>query len=123
MAHESLVGARARATLGVLLASAALMSVATPASAGSASWPMFGQNAQNTANQSGETAISTANANQLALKWSFTTSGDVSARAAVIGGAVYFPDWGGYLYALNASTGLPIWARQLSDYTQVANTH
>jgi len=122
MAHKSLLGRRARVAVGTVLATA-LVSWVGPVSAGGSSWPMFGQNAQNTANQSGETAISPVNAAQLAPKWTFTTSGDVSARAAVVGGAVYFPDWGGYLYALNASTGQAIWTRQLSDYTQVANTH
>jgi polyvinyl alcohol dehydrogenase (cytochrome) len=83
-----------------------------------ASWPMFGQNAQNTAYQSGETRISPANASRLAPKWIFTTQGDVSARAAVVGGVVYVPDWGGYLHAVNASSGAAIWSKPLSQYTQ-----
>jgi len=43
-----------------------------------------------------------------------TTGGDVSARAAVVGGAVYFPDFGGNLWALHADTGAVIWQVQLS---------
>jgi polyvinyl alcohol dehydrogenase (cytochrome) len=31
---------------------------------------------------------------KLKPKWIFTTGGDVSARAAVVNGVVYFPDWG-----------------------------
>jgi polyvinyl alcohol dehydrogenase (cytochrome) len=49
-------------------------------------------------------------------KWTFTTGGDVSARAAVVNGVVYFPDWGGNLWALNRSNGKVIWSHQLSDY-------
>ncbi len=85
-------------------------------------WPMFGQNAKNTAGNVAETGISAGNVGQLRVKWEFTPMGDVSARAAVVNGVVYFPDWGGYLWALNASNGAVIWSAQLSSYTGVANT-
>jgi polyvinyl alcohol dehydrogenase (cytochrome) len=65
-------------------------------------WPMFGQNEQNTASNDVERKISTSNVATLAPKWVATTGGDVSARAAVVGGAVYFPDFGGNLWALDA---------------------
>jgi polyvinyl alcohol dehydrogenase (cytochrome) len=79
-------------------------------------WPMFGQNWGNTA--SGLTfAINRQNVGKLKAKWIFTTNGDVSARAAVAHGGVYFPDWSGYFYRLNASTGRPVWSRNLvTDY-------
>ncbi len=96
--------------------------IATFAQKKSADWPMFGQNAANAAANSTETIISTTNVNQLHTKWAFTTGGDVSARAAVVNGVAYFPDWGGNLHALNASTGVPIWSHQLSDYGLPANT-
>src|SRR6516225_8034273 len=79
-------------------------------------WPMFGQNASNTAYNSTETAISTKTVGQFKAKWTFTTGGDVSARAAVVNGVVYFPDWGGNLFALNAANGKLIWGKQLSSY-------
>jgi polyvinyl alcohol dehydrogenase (cytochrome) len=82
----------------------------------SASWPLFGQNAANSASNSTEANISAKNVYQLKTKWTFTTGGDVSARAAVVGGVAYFPDWGGNLFAVNANTGKKIWAHQLSDY-------
>ncbi len=66
-------------------------------------WPFFGQNASNTA--ASETSISRLNVATLSPKWTFTTGGDVSARAAVVGGVAYFPDWGGNLWALKAATG------------------
>ena len=88
-----------------------------------ADWPMFGQNTANTGSNSTEANISAKNAYQLKTKWTFTTGGDVSARAAVVGGVAYFPDWGGNLSAVNANTGKLIWSHQLSDYGLAANTH
>jgi len=57
-------------------------------------WPVFGQNAANTAS-SKDTTISATNVQSLKPKWTFTTGGDVSARAAIVNGVAYFPDWGG----------------------------
>src|SRR5262244_3550578 len=86
------------------------------AAAGSGDWPMFGQNLSNSAS-GGNLLGDPAN---LKIKWTFTTGGDVSARAAVVNGLVYFPDWQGNLYAVNASTGKQIWSHQLSDYSSSA---
>jgi polyvinyl alcohol dehydrogenase (cytochrome) len=88
-----------------------------------ADWPMFGQNPANTANNPTETIISTGNIGDLGVKWAFTTMGDVSARAAVVNGVVYFPDWGGFLWAVNAANGQKIWSRELSDYGLLGPTH
>jgi polyvinyl alcohol dehydrogenase (cytochrome) len=96
------------ATVGALLASALLIH-ATGALA--ADWPMFGQNLQNTARGSNLTDVA-----QLKVKWTFTTGGDISARAAVVDGVAYFPDWAGNLYAVKTSNGQLIWSHQLSDY-------
>lgn len=85
-------------------------------------WPMFGQNDQNTASNDEERKISTSNVATLAPKWVATTGGDVSARAAVVDRVVYFPDWGGNLWALDAATGAVIWQHQLSDYGLPAGT-
>lgn len=110
----------ARAVLAAALLLAA--SVAPASAAAPADWPMFGRDAGNTANQSAETRISPASVSQLAKKWTYTTHGDVSARAAVVGGVVYFPDWGGYLHAVNALSGAPVWSKPLSDYGLEAGT-
>jgi polyvinyl alcohol dehydrogenase (cytochrome) len=80
-------------------------------------WLMAGQNRNNTRNAATESKISPSNVSQLAVKWAFTTAGDVSATPAVDGNAVYFPDWGGYIYKLNAKTGAKIWSRQISEFT------
>jgi polyvinyl alcohol dehydrogenase (cytochrome) len=104
---------------------------AIPAAA--ADWPMFGQNLQNTAAAQTNGAWDVS---QLKTKWTFTTGGEVSARAAVVEGIVYFPDWGPVLnaavpsvtgtstfYALSAETGAVIWSHSLSDYGLPSNTH
>jgi polyvinyl alcohol dehydrogenase (cytochrome) len=84
-------------------------------------WPMFGQNASNTASAQifGAPFGNIAN---LKTKWTATTGGDVSARAAVVNDVVYFPDWGGNIWALNADNGKKIWSHQLSDYGLAAGT-
>jgi polyvinyl alcohol dehydrogenase (cytochrome) len=105
-----------------LLVSIMLCVAPQPSRAGGATvldyleWPMFGQNWANTA--TGLTlSIGPGNIQKLKPKWTFTTEGDVSARAAVAGGGVYFPDWGGYLHKVDARTGVAIWSRNLvTDY-------
>src|SRR5579859_377729 len=79
-------------------------------------WPRFGQNIANTASSLLQLGISKQSATKLTLKWVAPTGGDVSARAAVVDGVVYFPDWGGNLWALSADTGAVVWHHQLSDY-------
>jgi len=99
-----------------------------PATAGTP-WSMGGQNIQNT--RSTSSTITSATVGNLSTKWTFTTAGDVSATPAVVGNAVYFPDWGafvngfttgGYLYKLNATTGALIWSHKISEYTGIANS-
>jgi polyvinyl alcohol dehydrogenase (cytochrome) len=114
--------------LGALCPMLLAVSAATAAPASSPSplqyleWPMFGQNWANTAN--GLTfAIGPTTVGSLKPKWVFTTQGDVSARAAVVAGGVYFPDFAGYLYRVNARTGAPVWSKNLvSDYGLVPAT-
>lgn len=107
-----------RAALGMVLGAAALVT-AGPAHADD--WPMFGQNLQNTA-AAGKSA-SKIQASKLAPKWVFTAKGEISARAAVVNGVVYVPDWGGYLWALNAASGAVIWSHALTDYGLPAPTN
>jgi len=85
-----------------------------------ANWPMIGRDPANSRNQRFEHEIRPANANRLALKWAATTAGDVSATPAVVDGAVYFGDFGGMLWKLDAETGAVIWSHRVSDYTGIA---
>ena len=83
-------------------------------------WDSAGQNIANTRNQSKEWQIGRTNAKNLALKWTFTTGGNVSATPTVSSGTVYFPDLKGNLYAVNKLNGTLVWSHKMSDYTGVS---
>jgi polyvinyl alcohol dehydrogenase (cytochrome) len=89
---------------------------ALPASADTPAWSMGGHDFQNTRSNPVQKTVSASNASRLATKWAATTHGDVSATPAVVGGAVYFPDWGGYITKADVKTGATIWTKKLSDY-------
>lgn len=80
-------------------------------------WPSAGQNLANTRHNAAERRIDDRVARRLAVKWTYRTRGDVSATPTVAGGAVYFPDWGGYLHKVDTRTGRVIWSRPVSGYT------
>lgn len=95
--------------------------------ANSEQWPMFGQNQMNTATSLNR-SLSPATVGTLAPKWTFKTGGDVSARAAVVNGIAYFPDWAtpttsSNLWALAADSGRVMWSHTLSDYGLPTPTH
>jgi len=85
----------------------------------SGQWRIAGQNLNNSWSQPAEHSISPANVQDLKPKWVFTTGGDVSATPTVDGDAVYFPDWGGNLFAVNKESGRLIWSHKISDYNGV----
>lgn len=89
----------------------------------SAHWLMGGQNFSNTRNAASENRISPETAGNLVTKWAFTTEGDVSATPAVDGKAVYFPDWRGNLYSIDAETGGLVWKKKIIDYTTGQTTN
>jgi hypothetical protein len=100
---------------------AALVGTATLATVGGGpDWGMIGNDATNSRNQPFERTIGPENAGRLAVKWVATTAGDVSATPAVVDGAVYFGDFGGMLWKLDAESGQVIWSRRVSDYTGIA---
>jgi len=80
-------------------------------------WRMIGNDPANTRNQPFEHRIKPANVSRLALKWAATITGDVSATPAIAKGAVYFGDFGGTVWKLNAETGAVIWSHKVPDYT------
>jgi glucose dehydrogenase len=73
------------------------------------SWRMIGRNSKDSRNQPFEHRIGKENVGRLAVKWTAATTGDVSATPAVVDGAVYFGDFGGTLWKLDAETGQVIW--------------
>jgi polyvinyl alcohol dehydrogenase (cytochrome) len=83
-------------------------------------WPMIGNDPANSRNQTSEHTIRPGNVYRLAPKWIATTAGDVSATPAVVDGAVYFGDFGGMLWKLDAKTGRVIWSHLVSDYTGIS---
>ena len=83
-------------------------------------WRIAGQNLSNTWSQPAEHSISPSNVKGLKPKWVFTTGGDVSATPTVDGGVVYFPDWGGNLFAVKKESGHLIWSHKISEYDGVA---
>ncbi|MCC8396217.1 PQQ-binding-like beta-propeller repeat protein [Paraburkholderia sp. MMS20-SJTR3] len=82
---------------------------------------MSGRDIGNSRNQPAQTQLGVNNAGSLALKWSHTVHGDVSATPAVVNGAVYFPDWAGYLTKLDANTGALIWEHRIDAYAGEAS--
>jgi polyvinyl alcohol dehydrogenase (cytochrome) len=102
--------------LPAVLLAIVLLGALVCAQADAASWKMAGQDLANSRTQPSEFWISPNSVNRLKLKWSFADHGDESATPAVALGAVYFPDWGGYLNTLNANTGEVVWQRQISEY-------
>jgi len=89
--------------------------------AGGGSWPSGGQNSSNTHGNADETKLNVNNVKNLAVKWAATTHGDVSAIPAVVDGAVYVPDWGGYLNKFDAKTGATLWSKPISGYSSQPN--
>src|SRR6266403_3659498 len=85
----------------------------------SGQWRIAGQNLNNTWSQPAEHSIGPTNVKNLSPKWVFTTGGDVSATPTVDGNAVYFPDWGGNLFAVDKNSGRQIWSHKISEYDGV----
>ena len=77
------------------------------------SWPMGGQDYRNTRSNTEQKKTNIHNVNQLALRWKIDTAGDVSATPAVVDGAVYFPDWSGDMYKVDARSGGVLWKKRL----------
>src|ERR1700746_3722547 len=82
-------------------------------------WASSGQNNHNTRYAVLERTIDARNVGNLKPKWIFTTAGNVSATATVVGGVAYVPDWGGKLWAIDINTGEAVWSHDISDYTGI----
>src|SRR5206468_3046131 len=92
----------------------------------SSSWPSGGHDVLNSHSNSAETMINANNVGKLGVKWTAQVHGDVSAIPAVVGGAIYVPDWGagsgGFLNKIDAATGHVVWSRPISDYDGVSGS-
>jgi polyvinyl alcohol dehydrogenase (cytochrome) len=81
---------------------------------------MIGHDPADTRSQPFEHIIGPSNVHRLREKWVASTTGDVSATPAVADGAVYFGDFGGTLWKLNAETGEVMWSHSVVDYTGIS---
>ena len=95
-----------------------------------AAWTMIGHDAANSRSQPDEQSIKRSNVHRLVADWTFQTGGDVSATPAVAverapsgrkRTAVYFPDWGGNLWKLDAEAREVVWSRPISSYNGILN--
>lgn len=117
------VPCKAAAALSAIATVLGCSLVLSAQSSGSSDWPIYGRTLSNTADANSETILSSRTVSRLKTKWVFTTGGDVSARAAVVNGVAYFPDWGGFLWAINTANGKPLWSHRFSDYGLGEITH
>jgi polyvinyl alcohol dehydrogenase (cytochrome) len=99
-------------------------------------WRMIGHDVANTRSQPSEHRISRRNVNLLSPRWKLTTAGDVSATPAARHEAegrgrrghqrqrlvLYYPDWGGMLWKVDAETGKILWSRSISDYNGIEDS-
>jgi polyvinyl alcohol dehydrogenase (cytochrome) len=85
-------------------------------------WPMYGHDVCGThaGASGGDGGLSTANASKLAVKWTFTAAGDVSATPAVVGGQLYVPDWGGMMNRVDVTTGQAVWSKSVAALAGLA---
>lgn len=107
--------------LGIILLGAGL-AAQTTTTAGLGQWRIGGRDLNNSRFQPAEHTLGVTNVGQLAPKWVFQTGGDVSATPTVAGNTVYFPDWAGNLFAVNAQTGQQLWSAKISDYNGRPNS-
>jgi polyvinyl alcohol dehydrogenase (cytochrome) len=90
------------------------------------SWSFWGGDLHNTHFAASETTLGPHNVAQLAPRWTYRTSGSVSAIPTVSEDQVYFTDWGppfgsiglpgGRIYALDRRTGATLWSHRIADY-------
>ena len=98
-------------------------------------WRMIGHDVEGSRNQPFKNRIGRRNVDRLEPNWVLRTAGDISATPAVVeerdGGqrgrrrgdtAVYFPDWGGALWKVDARTGDVEWSRQIADYNGITGS-
>jgi polyvinyl alcohol dehydrogenase (cytochrome) len=81
------------------------------------SWMQYGNDRTNSRHQKNESKLSTSTVGDLQVKWVITTGGDVSSTPTVEGNNVYFGDWAGNLFKVNAKTGGIKWQVSLGDYS------
>ncbi|XP_038994568.1 polyvinylalcohol dehydrogenase-like [Hibiscus syriacus] len=105
----------------VLLLCILLLLVSAP-TADSNGWLSHGGDILNRRYADEESKISPETVSNLRLKWKFNAGRDITATPSVLDGAIYFPSWDGYLYAVNESDGSLIWKQNLQQLTGFNST-
>jgi polyvinyl alcohol dehydrogenase (cytochrome) len=83
-----------------------------------ADWPMYGFDLGRSRFNPQEGLINRQTVSRLNVQWFFSTgsgTGAVSASPSVVDGVVYVGSWNGTMYALDASTGQPVWTFDIDD--------
>lgn len=104
------------------------------ADSGDLAWSSWGGDLHNTHHAAGETQISAANVADLEVKWTFKTTGSVSATPTVTDDRLYFTDWGpgdggganwrgGSVFALDKDSGTRVWSRRMQQYNNDKLNH
>ncbi len=94
---------------------------ARPADNPLSEWTLGGHDLADSRSNPFEHEIRPSNARSLAPKWTAATA-DVSATPAVHAGAVYFPDWDGNFWKLDARSGRVVWQRRIADYVGISDS-
>jgi polyvinyl alcohol dehydrogenase (cytochrome) len=106
-----------RVALGAGLLAASAGAAQIWASGSGSDWRTIGHDPANSRSAPDERKIHSRNVNGLQPKWVATTTGDVSGTPAVVDGAVYFGDFGGTVWKLNADTGAVMWSASVPALT------
>jgi polyvinyl alcohol dehydrogenase (cytochrome) len=101
--------------MAVPLAIIAVLALSMIAASNNIVWLEAGQGRTNWHSQPLESTISNQNVGNLNVKWA-NAGGDVSATPSVSDGVVYYPDYSGNLYAVDATTGAVIWQDILGSF-------
>ena len=72
-------------------------------------WPQPGMNEAHTGYNALERSLGAGNVGELAQLWSFSTGGQIAAPIVVQDGIAFVNSADGYLYAVNAKTGVQAW--------------
>lgn len=74
-----------------------------------ANWPQPGMDQTHVGYNKLEATLGVHNVGRLAKRWAFPTGGQISAPIVVADGVAFVNSADGYLYAVNARTGVQIW--------------
>ena len=85
-----------------------LVSILAPALS-AADWRMYLGDLLHTSNNSAEAQLTSANISQLQPIWKNNTGNVISSAVTVANGTLYFGDWSGNFYAMNAAGGSTLW--------------